>query len=162
MSRDLSIREYRETDEAALVGLVGELQATEAAFYDRMRPAAEIGPWYVADLKAQCAREEGTILIAERDGLVAGYATVYLGHSTEGDRDLVPFRYAHVGDLAVTAASRGTGIGKALLEECEARARAAGIGYLTVGAVAQNARALGLYQGFGFRAIGVELEKRLD
>ena len=162
MSASVDIREYAATDEAALIGLVLELQAFEGQWYDRVRPAAEIGPWYVADLLNQCAKDQGTVLIAERDGKAVGYATIYVGLSTAGDRDEVEYRYGRIGDLCVTEGCRGSGIGRALIAECEARTRAAGVSFLTIRHDPQNVRPARLYASLGFQAVQVVREKRLD
>ena len=162
MSANAVIREYAPTDEAALIGLVLELQAFERQWDDCVRPASDIGPWYVADLLNQCARDQGTVLVAERDGKVAGYAVVYAGFSTAGDRDQIEYRYARIGDLCVTEGCRGSGIGRALIAECEARTRAAGVDVLTIRQDPANARSEQLYAALGFRAVQVVREKKLD
>ncbi len=162
MSASFVIREYAATDEAALIGLVLELQAYEGQWYDRVRPAAEIGPWYVADLLAQCAKDQGTVLIAGRDCHAVGYAVIYVGLSTAGERDEVEYRYGRIGDLYVTEGFRGSGIGRALIAECEARTRAAGVRWLTIRHDPQNVRPAQLYATLGFRAVQTVREKRLD
>lgn len=162
MSTNVIIREYTPADEAALIGMVLELQAYEGQWYDRVRPASEMGPWYVADLLNQCAKDQGTILIAERDGKAVGYTVIYVGLSTAGDRDSVEYRYGRIGDLYVTESCRGAGIGHALIAECEARTRAAGVSWLTIRHDPQNLRPAQLYGRLGFRAIQVVREKKLD
>jgi GNAT superfamily N-acetyltransferase len=162
MSLSFAIRAYTPTDEAALIGLVLELQAVEGQWYDRVRPAADMGPWYVADLLNQCAQDKGTILIAERKGQAVGYAVIYVGLSTAGERDAVEYRYGRIGDLYVTDGNRGLGIGRALIAECEARTRAAGVRWLTIRHDPQNVRPARLYETLGFRAVQVVREKRLD
>ena len=72
MCSDIRIRTYAPADEAALMALVLELQAIEGQWSELVRPASEMGPWYVADVTDQCAKDQGTILIAGRDGQVAG------------------------------------------------------------------------------------------
>jgi ribosomal protein S18 acetylase RimI-like enzyme len=76
--------------------------------------------------------------------------------------DEVPFTYAHVGDLAVAAAQRGKGIGRAMLAECERRARAAGTRWLRITALAGNAQARASYRAFGLEEQFISFEKRLD
>jgi GNAT superfamily N-acetyltransferase len=162
MCANVVIREYAPTDEAALIGLVLELQASEGQWYDRVRPATEIGPWYVADLLSQCAKDQGTVLIAERDGKAVGYAVIYVGLSTAGERDAVEYRYGRIGDLCVTEGCRGSGIGRALIAACEARTRAAGVRWLTIRHDPQNVRSERLYATLGFQAVQVVREKKLD
>jgi ribosomal protein S18 acetylase RimI-like enzyme len=162
MSAIAVIRTYTPADQAALMALVLELQAVEGQWSDLVRPASEMGPWYVADLLAQCARDQGTILIAERDGTVAGYAVIYVGLSVANDRDEIDYRYARIGDLCVAEGFRGSGIGQVLLAECEARTRAAGIRLLTIRHDPNNLRPAELYERLGFKAVQVVREKRLD
>jgi len=161
MSASVLIREYARADQSALLGLVLELQAFERQWDEDVRPASDIGPWYVADLQNQCAKDQGTILIAERTGKAVGYAVIYTGFSTVGDRDQIAYRYGRIGDLCVTEACRGSGIGRALIAECEARTRAAGVDRLTIRHDPQNARGAQLYAALGFRAVQVVREKRL-
>jgi ribosomal protein S18 acetylase RimI-like enzyme len=162
MSACAVIREYVPSDEADLINLVIELVAFEGQWYDRVRPATEIGPWYIADLLDQCAKDQGTVLIAERDGGVVGYATIYVGLSTVGERDEVEHSYARIGDLCVTETCRGSGVGRALIAECEARTRAAGVSWLTISHVPQNVRSEKLYAALGFQPVQVVREKKLD
>lgn len=162
MSPNIRIRTYTSADETALLALVLELQAIEGQWDELVRPASGMGPWYVADLLDQCAKDQGTILIAEHDGKVAGYAVVYVGLSVANDRDQVDYRYARIGDLCVAEAHRGSGIGQALIAECEARTRAAGVRYLTIRHDPKNLRPAELYERLGFRAVQVVREKRLD
>ena len=162
MANNLCIRTYTPNDETALIGLVRGLIAFEGQWYDRVRPPAEIGPWYVADLLDNCAKDQGTILLAERDGEVVGYAVIYVGLSTAGERDEIEHRYGRIGDLFVEERHRGSGIGRALIAECEARTRAAGVPYLTIRHVPQNERSAALYARLGYEPVQTVREKRLD
>ena len=74
----------------------------------------------------------------------------------------MPFTYAYVGDLAVTAARRGQGIGKAMLAECERRARVVGTRWLRITALAGNSQARSAYRALGFEEQFVSFEKPLD
>ncbi len=162
MSANVVIREYAATDETALIGLVLELQSIEGQWSEFVRPAAGMGPWYVADLLNQCAKDQGTVLIAERAGQAVGYATIYVGLCTVGDRDEIDYRYARIGDLCVTEGCRGSGIGRALIAECEGRTRAAGVSWLTIRHDPQNVRPAQLYASLGFQAVQTVREKKLD
>ena len=154
------IRDYRPGDLTGIVGLVRELQAHEARFYDRMLPAADMGVWYVERLLDQCRSHAGRILVAEADDGLLGYATVLTRVDEDAD-DEIAHSYALVGDLVVGRAARGHGIGRQLLEACEAEARRRAAGHLRVTALAANRRALDIYHAFGFRELFVDLEKPL-
>jgi len=78
---------------------------------------------------------------AEPVGITVGF----FGLSTFQARPLL-----NIHDLAVVAAYRGKGIGRALLREAENRARGRGCCKLTLEVQDANARARGLYASFGF------------
>ena len=44
----------------------------------------EIGSWYLEEVKKWCAKQEGTILVAEHDAQLLGYATVLCRFEEEG------------------------------------------------------------------------------
>jgi ribosomal protein S18 acetylase RimI-like enzyme len=156
-----SIREFADGDTAAIIALARQLQAHELQFFDRLLPAAAIGEAYVATLRADVAKARGVILVAEYDGRVAGYATLQLHESSEGERDEQFYTYSHIGDLAVAEELRGRGIGRLLIAECERRARAAGQKWLRLGVLGGNAPARRFYRDLGFDELGLWLEKSL-
>src|SRR3954471_22488015 len=118
-----TVRPYDRGDLAAVVRLVRDLQAHEAALFDRMKPAGEMGAWYVDLLEKWNREEHGTLLVAEENGEVVGYATILTNVVEDGTGDEASYSYASVGDLVTSESMRGRGIGKLLLEECERRAR---------------------------------------
>jgi ribosomal protein S18 acetylase RimI-like enzyme len=75
----------------------------------------------------------------------AGIAVCFFGFSTFQARPLL-----NIHDLAVIPDLRGQGIGRALLEAVEARARQHGCCKLTLEVQDDNRRARGLYDHFGF------------
>jgi GNAT superfamily N-acetyltransferase len=144
------------------VALVRELQIHEGQYYDRLKPPEDIGPWYVERLNQETAKNKGSFLVAETDGIVVGYATLLTEMSSEGEKDEVHYTCSYVSDLAVLESRRGEGIGRALLEECERLARAAGQKWLRLGVIAGNHSARRFYQRFGLEHRFLTLEKRLD
>jgi len=157
-----TIRPYEENDLSALVDLVRELQAEEARLYDRMKPAAAMDTWYVDLLRKRCAEEDGTVLVAEENGKLVGYATVLTSIIEDGTGDEVRYAYAYVGDIVTARASRRRGVGKLLLEECERRARVAGRDELRITVLAENHRAHGVYRAFGFHDLLIDMRKKLS
>ena len=158
----IKIREYRETDAEAMLPLIRQLQAHEVALYDRMKPVDQMGSWYIDLLKKQCAKDDGTILIAEENGRVLGYATILTHVVEDGEADEVAYLYAHVGDLVVAQDARRRGIGRLLLEECERRARAAGRDELRISVLALNNSARETYRSFGFSDHHINMRKVLE
>ena len=157
----IDIREYRESDAEAMLSLIRQLQAHEVALYDRMKPVADMGTWYIDLLKKQCAKDEGVILIAEEDDKALGYATILTNVVEDGSDDEVAYNYAHVGDLVVSKEARRRGIGKLLLQECERRARIAGREELRIAVLALNDGARETYRSFGFADLHIRMRKML-
>ncbi|WP_428819702.1 peptidase C39 family protein [Microbulbifer sp. MCCC 1A16149] len=84
-------------------------------------------------------------LVAEQDGALLGYALVLLRRGT---------RLARLYSIAVGAAGRGKGIGKALLMAAEDASSRAGRLYMRLEVAEQNSAAIGLYQQLGYRTFG--------
>ena len=139
-----------------------ELQEHELQFYDRLKPAAEIGPWYVDWIIEDNQRNGGHFLVADLAGLAVGYATLNPLLNSEESREEVFYEYAHVGDLAVLKSLRNRGIGHRLLTECERLARPAGRKWLRLGVHSGNADARRFYERFQMNERFITLEKVLD
>lgn len=102
------------------------------------------------------------VLVAEQDGAVAGWAS--LGpHKTAGG-------YRHTVELSVYLRedARGRGLGRALLGELLARARAAGHHAVLAGVCTEQADSLRLHEAMGFtkvahlREVGFKFGRWLD
>jgi len=111
------------------------------------------------------AQANALILLALARGVPVGAAVCFLGFSTFAARPLL-----NIHDLAVLPEFRGLGIGRALLEAAEFRARKLSCGKLTLEVREDNERARSLYEsvGFGDFAPGTDptptlfLHKRLE
>ena len=158
--RSITIRSYRPEDQAALLGLVRELQGHERVIEPIMIPEDQIGLEYIARLEAQIESYGGDILIADDAGKPVGYAALYLDVPSD-DEDELPHSYALVADVAVTASHRCRGLGKRLLAACEERAVKAGAERLRIFVLSQNQHARTLYGAFGFSERVTEIEKAL-
>src|SRR5688572_28845828 len=104
---------------------------------------------YLEHLLQRCADCDGTILVAEVDGAVVGFATV-LARVVSEELDDPPDSYAIVTDLAVLERIRRRGIGAALLREAEGYARAKEANALRIGVLSENRPARNLYLTAGF------------
>ena len=157
----IEIRPYRDTDALRLLHLVRELQAAEAALYDRMKPAEDMGMWYIDLLKKQCIEDDGTLLVACEGQSLVGYATILTKVAEDGSGDELPYTYAHIGDLVVAEKARGRGIARQLIEDCERHARSAGRDELRISVLAENARARQVYLAAGFSDLLIDMRKKL-
>lgn len=143
MPPDVTIRPATLADEPALTGLAARLTAFPLPPW---RTPAEIA---VADARAMLeavgARQaDEEVLIAERDGVVAG--CLHMVAVT----DFFGRRHAHVSVLATTEAAEGSGVGRALMAQAEAWTRRRGLPLLTLNVFAGNARGRRFYERAGF------------
>lgn len=99
-------------------------------------------PWSVDMLREELGK--GLFLVAEQDGTAVGYA---------GCRTVLDEGY--ITNVAVSPDCRRQGIGRTLIEELKKRAAQSGLSFITLEARASNAPAIALYEGAGFRQVGV-------
>jgi putative acetyltransferase len=84
--------------------------------------------------------------IAEEDGGIIGGCGIY---PTEG----LPSGYAELVKLYLTAATRGKGIGRILIEKCFEAAAELGYTHLYLESFPQLAKAVGMYEKAGFKPL---------
>ena len=92
-----------------------------------------------------------TFLIAEVDGVAAGYARLHAGEPAEGIEGGRPIELVR---LYAFREWHGRGIGEALMRACLNAAREAGYETIWLGVWEKNARALAFYRKWDFRAVG--------
>ncbi len=155
------IREFDPLrDHDAVRSCAIELQDFEREFDPRPPPGEQIADRYLDLMFRRCSEFDGVVLVAEVDGAVTGFVSVWTRYrSSEPNDDAA--EHGLVSDLVVSAKHRGRGIGRALLRAAEARARQAGADTLRVAVKAGNTSALSLYSGEGFQTLEIYLEKRL-
>jgi ribosomal protein S18 acetylase RimI-like enzyme len=96
------------------------------------------------------------VLVFDAGGSVAGYVALGTPTRLESNRHVVLIR-----GLAVAAAHRRQGVGRALLAAAEAAARERGARKLTLRVLGTNAAARALYEAYGFVVEGVQREEFL-
>ena len=99
-------------------------------------------PWSADMLREELGK--GIFLVAEQDGAVVGY----VGCQTVLDE-------GYITNVAVSPDCRRQGIGRALVGALASHARGQGLSFVTLEVRASNAPALALYEGAGFRRVGV-------
>ncbi len=146
----LSIRPVRlPDDEAAILSFITALQTYESGFEPNRRrdPGFAADHWRAAQKRA--ADHHGVMLVAEREGQLAGWAFAY---EEAGDVFVAEpeRRHGFLAEIYVVPEARGTGLGRALIEGCEAWSMARGHKLLTINVLARNARAIRAYEGAGY------------
>ena len=135
------LRDIREGDAGAIAQLITE-------FTHRTTTAAEV--------KQRLARSQGIEhpILVELDGSVAGFASLRLVNYLGEDAP-----YAEISELFVSEPYRRLGIARALMNELEMRARAAGASSVAVLTAADNDTAIALYRAMGFEEFSIALQK---
>lgn len=93
-------------------------------------------------------RPEFELMVAERDGQVIGYALFH-----ESYEPAFAARGLYMADLAVTAAARGSGAGRALVDGVSAEARQRDRAFVSWLSNPANATALAFYRHIGVDAV---------
>ena len=135
----MEVRDLRHEDWPEVARIYGAGIRTGNATFE-----TEVPPWEVWDV----AHLERHRLVAERDGMVLGWAAL----TPVSERCC----YAGVADVSVYVApeAQGRGIGLALLERLVADSEAGGIWTLQAGIFPENLASVGLHQRCGFRVVG--------
>jgi ribosomal protein S18 acetylase RimI-like enzyme len=157
----VEIREFAPSrDRRAVRACFVDLQEFERGLDPRMPPGEQIADEYLDLMFRRCREFDGAVLVAEVEGAVVGFVTVWTRYrSSEPDDD--PREHGFISDLVVLAAHRGCGFGRSLLRAAEARAREAGARELRLSVKAGNTGALALYSAEGFAESEIYLEKPL-
>jgi GNAT superfamily N-acetyltransferase len=150
-----------ERDKPAMLAFIMALQHFEHAFEPNRRLDPPVSEEYLARLRRDVAEEGGLILIAENEvGRAIGWAVVH-----EADDDCYVLeaerRYVYISELYVDQAARGSGVGRALIQACEAWAGTRGIKVMQIGVLPGNTRAERVYREAGYAHYAYQLRKYL-
>jgi GNAT superfamily N-acetyltransferase len=141
---DLAIRDARLDDSAAIAALLDQLGYPTD-------PAA-VGP------RLERLRVVGDrVVVAEVDGVVAGLAHLQVTPAIERARPA-----AKIAALVVDEAHRGSGVGRALMEELEREARARGCELLFLTTAARRSDAHAFYERVGLEETGRRYSRTLS
>jgi ribosomal protein S18 acetylase RimI-like enzyme len=144
------IRDYRDSDAAALRRCVVVLQEFERAIDSRLLGGEVMADRYCERIHVRCREAAGQIYVAEDDSEVIGFVTV-LARESFTELDDPPGHYALITDLVVLESYRGRGIGRQLLDRAERYAKQAGARELRIAVLANNGAARRLYLDQGFQ-----------
>lgn len=160
MQRAPLVRRAELRDLPALGELGASLMRTHYAFDARrfLAPGDDAEAGYARFLGSQLDDEDAIVLVAERDGRMAGYAYAAIEPlSWKELRDECGF----IHDLLVADQARRTGIGDALLNAAIEWLTRRGMPRVVLGAAARNETARRLFERRGFRATMIEMTLEL-
>jgi ribosomal protein S18 acetylase RimI-like enzyme len=139
------VREAHRSDRRAVRGVL----LAAYSEYATVLPPAVFGP-YLADILDLDARAGvGRLLVAEHGGRLVGAVTFYEDAAAEGVG--WPAGWAGLRALGVNPAVRRLGVGRALIDACLERARAARAPVLGLHTAAFMPAAVAMYEAMGFR-----------
>jgi mannose-6-phosphate isomerase-like protein (cupin superfamily)/GNAT superfamily N-acetyltransferase len=154
-SGSVTVRPYLDEDRPFIESLAERLTIGMPPWRDEGARLAAVRRWIAASLDD--AGELTTVLVVvDTAGEPLGFATLTEEIHFTGERQ------AYIGELAVSEAAEGLGAGRALVDACEAWARAAGYRVITLVTGAQNRHALGFYSHLGYRDEDIRLVSLLD
>jgi GNAT superfamily N-acetyltransferase len=144
MVRDLLVAEAGVDEREAVRDL---LERANAAYRSVLDPAA-YEPYLRMVLDVDAGADVSTLLVAREDDRLVGTARLFPVAADEGwgaDPGAAGLR-----SMAVDPEARGRGIGRALVEACVERARAAGATVLALHTASWLPDAIRLYERYGF------------
>lgn len=141
----MQIRDAHEDDLPAVMAIYNDaVLHTTAIWNDRVVDLDDRRGWF--------ATRRGLgypVLVAERDGVVAGYASFGDFRAFEG------YRHTAEHSIYVAEAHRRRGVARALLIELEVRARTCGKHVLVGGIEAGNTASITLHRSLGYNEAGL-------
>jgi diamine N-acetyltransferase len=132
MRQDLSRQSHRERPDAFRPQLLG---ATEATFHQWLNI------------------ENHIVLVADAEGEVAGYVTIWIGGAQDSDV-MFPSESIFIGELAVASTHRRRGVGRLLFAAVEAEGRNRNVETIGLSVNSLNDEARAFYESLGYLAQG--------
>jgi phosphinothricin acetyltransferase len=139
----IEIADAEATDIPAIAAILNHaILNTTASWYDEPRTPEWMDAWF------ELRQAKGwPVLVARRDGRVAGYASYGEFRSNTGYRDTMEH------SVYVDPSVHRCGVGRMLLAALVDRARAKGVHVLVGGIADENAASIGLHRSLGFEEV---------
>ena len=147
---DVAIRIARSDDAQAICDIYNQgIEDGDATLETRLRTSDEQRTWLAS------RDQRHPVVVAERRGAVLGWGSLNVFNPRPA--------YDHVSEFSVyvSRASRGTGVGRALLQNLIVRAREIGYHKMVLAAFDWNTAGIALYDRMGFRRVGIYREQGL-
>jgi ribosomal protein S18 acetylase RimI-like enzyme len=152
------IRRAEPRDVSALGRLGAALVRAHHAFDARrfLTPGPRLEEGYAHFLRTQLAEEEVAIFVAERAGVVIGYA--YAGVEPQSWKELREVA-GFIHDVVVDPDARRSGVGTRLIETAAAWLATRGVPRVILWTAEQNQGAQRLFERLGFRRTMIEMTR---
>lgn len=142
---------------AALVGL----QEYERLLHDTRLPAETFVDRYLRWMMQQVSEQDGLCLIAEVDGVFAGFVCGWIDRIDWMVETPDSTVYGYISDIFVLPAWRGQRIATRLLDAAARHMRDRGMVRLRIGVLSNNDSAIAAYRHAGFQPYEMTMEKVL-
>ena len=143
------VRAFTADDLPAVCAIARSVFAGSTRFFvDTQFPEERAAALYDTWIRQSCAGGASRVLVADVDGVVAGFITCHLD---------APGSVGRIGLTGVAANAQGRGVGAALVASAVAWCRDAGARSVSVVTQGSNIRSQRLYQRFGLRTQAVQL-----
>ncbi len=157
---ELTIRAAKPSDGPQLRRAVIELQDHESQLHPSRLPGEQIADAYLAWMAGRAA-QRGAVLIAELDGVFAGFVAGWIEEEKHIEETPDSNRFGYVSDICVLPNYRGRRIASRLLEAVERRLRGEGVTRVRLFMLAANRAARASYERSGYAVYEVVYEKPL-
>jgi ribosomal protein S18 acetylase RimI-like enzyme len=154
------IRPAAHSDRPQLRQAVVELQDSESRLHSTRIPGEQIADAYL-DWMQKSAGSDGAVLIAEVEGVFAGFAAGWIETESHIEETPDSNRFGYVSDICVLPIYRGRRIAARLLEALEPRLREAGVTRVRLSTLAANRAARASYERSGYAQYEIVYEKLL-
>jgi ribosomal protein S18 acetylase RimI-like enzyme len=148
-------------DKPSLLSFIMGSQLFEYAIEPNRRLDEPVAAEHFDKLTAHLNEYGGAMFVAEDEsGALLGWSVV---GEIKGEAFVVPEErnFAYIFELFVAEGTRGQGVGRALIAQCEEWARARNYKSIQIGVLAGNARAAKIYRESGYADYAIELRKYL-
>jgi ribosomal protein S18 acetylase RimI-like enzyme len=158
MNDPLTIRPATASDRPLLRRAIIELQDHERRLHATRLPGEQIADTYLARIE-HLAAENGAVLVAEIDGLFAGFVAGWVEQNDNPAETADSNRFGYISDICVMPGYLGRHIALRLLESIERHLGRTGVARLRIGSLAANTAARATYERGGFAPYEVVHEK---
>jgi ribosomal protein S18 acetylase RimI-like enzyme len=156
----LRIGPAARSDRPQLRRAVIELQDSESRLHPTRIPGEHIADAYL-DWMQKRAATDGALLVAEIDGVFAGFVAGWIEEESHIEETPDSNRFGYVSDICVLCAFRGRRIASRLLDAVEQRLRVEGVMRVRLFTLAANSAARASYERSGYAPYEVVYEKPL-
>ncbi len=157
---DITVRRATMADYERLCELYAEVDALHVGAHPELFRMAE-PPREWAHIQGMLEGADSTILVAEVEGVIAGFALLVV-KDTPPVPVIAPRHFAVVDTLGVGENYRRSGVGRALMEQAEQFAREHGARDIELSVYRFNQAAVQFYEELGYQTASFKMRKSVE